>query len=848
MTSMRSAKRWVAALLLVLACAAPAAAQRKTAAPPAMSDSANSSDHLLADKGDPPGARLDAAKQALDKINSSLNSDSLKDEDLVRMRGDIDPVVALVRGVTDEVAPKQAAIKTRLDQLGAPPDPKANPPAAPEDPNVAQERKDQQKLQSTFDDLGKRANLLQVRADQLATQIGDRRRTLFTNSVFLGGSSIVAPKLWLDAARGIPGYLYAFKSAFAEFVRDFLDQLSASEAALFAALLASIGVAGAVATRAVVKILPRDKPRREANDLRLAITAIWSGLAVIAVPLATIAAVFYLIDWFDDSESQLRPFGHALLQIMIPPAIAAGLITAVLAPYRPNWRPLNLSDGAASRLSHLIFALMLIAAFGKVIEAMAEAGGASLQASVATRGLFSLLVGLLLARGLLGLNSTPERINERSTGKAASLDEAPLWAPIRFLAWAGVVAIVAADLLGYIALSAFLVNQIAWMAFVGSLLFLTLKLVENATAQGFRPNSRLSRNLNATLGVGRDSLQQIGVLLSGLITVVLSAFALMLVLVPWGVQSHDMLGAVQSLYFGVKIGDVTISLSNVVLALVYFTFGYVLTRAVRNWLDNRYLPLTQLDQGLRGAISASVGYLGIGVTLGLSVTYLGLSLDKLALVAGALSVGIGLGLQGIVANFVSGMILLWERAIRVGDLVVVSGEQGYVRRISIRSTEIETFDRATTIVPNGDMVSGVVKNFVRGDRVGRVAIPVRVVWASDPEQVRHILVDVAKSHEEVVGIPAPSALFMRFGDTGLEFELFCFVEDVERGARVKSDLHFAIFRAFAEAGVQMVSPAQPQPLDVSALEPLLRALLPVSGKGKLTSGVEVSNVVGPEIK
>jgi small-conductance mechanosensitive channel len=144
------------------------------------------------------------------------------------------------------------------------------------------------------------------------------------------------------------------------------------------------------------------------------------------------------------------------------------------------------------------------------------------------------------------------------------------------------------------------------------------------------------------------------------------------------------------------------------------------------------------------------------------------------------------------------------------------------------------------------MISGVVKNFVRGDRVGRISIPVRVVWASDPEQVRQILVDTAKAHEEVVGIPAPSALFMRFGDTGLEFELFCFVEEVERGARVKSDLHFAIFRAFAEAGVSMVSPSQPTPLDVSALEPLLRELALSPRKEKLTSVVEVSGIAGPE--
>jgi small-conductance mechanosensitive channel len=363
----------------------------------------------------------------------------------------------------------------------------------------------------------------------------------------------------------------------------------------------------------------------------------------------------------------------------------------------------------------------------------------------------------------------------------------------------------------------------AWVTFIGGLLFLLLKLSDGATEQGFRPNSRLSRNLTATLGVGRESMQQVGVLLSGVITVALSALAIMLVLAPWGLQSHDMIGAAQSLFFGVKIGDVTISLSSVVLALVLFVVGYGLTGAVRNWLENRYLPLTQLDLGLRAAISASVGYIGLALSLGLGVSYVGISLEKLALVAGALSVGIGLGLQGVVANFVSGMIIMWERAIRVGDLVNIGGEQGYVRRINIRSTEIQTADRAVTIIPNGNMITGVVKNFVRSDRVGRVVIPVQATWDCDPEQVRQLLADTAKAHDEVVGFPSPFALFVKFGAM-LEFELYCFVEDIDRAARVKSDLHFAIFQAFKEAGLNMVAPAAPAPLDAATLDSLLRAL------------------------
>jgi potassium-dependent mechanosensitive channel len=142
---------------------------------------------------------------------------------------------------------------------------------------------------------------------------------------------------------------------------------------------------------------------------------------------------------------------------------------------------------------------------------------------------------------------------------------------------------------------------------------------------------------------------------------------------------------------------------------------------------------------------------------------------------------------------VSGLILLWERSIRVGDWIVVGNEQGYVRRINVRATEIETFDRAEVIVPNSNLVSGVVKNWLHNNRTGRIVIPVSVVFGPDPKQVAELLIDCAHKHAEVLREPPASVLFNKFSNTALEFELRCFVVDVERSLRVRSDLHFAIF-------------------------------------------------------
>jgi len=231
---------------------------------------------------------------------------------------------------------------------------------------------------------------------------------------------------------------------------------------------------------------------------------------------------------------------------------------------------------------------------------------------------------------------------------------------------------------------------------------------------------------------------------------------------------------------------------------------------VQNWFDDRLMPATNLDAGLRNSIRTSIGYLGVIVAASAALSHVGLGLEKIAIVAGALSVGIGFGLQSIVNNFVSGLIVLWERAIRVGDLVVIGDEQGFVRKINVRATEIETFDRATMIVPNSNLITGVVKNWVRNDRVARVRIAVTLSTAVDPEQVREIMTGAAKAHEQIAKIPAPTTLFTAIDLAGLKFDLICFVDDVETSGRVKSDLHYEIFAAFRQAGISVSAPPSVQ--------------------------------------
>jgi potassium-dependent mechanosensitive channel len=176
----------------------------------------------------------------------------------------------------------------------------------------------------------------------------------------------------------------------------------------------------------------------------------------------------------------------------------------------------------------------------------------------------------------------------------------------------------------------------------------------------------------------------------------------------------------------------------------------------------------------------------------------------LAILAGAFSVGIGFGLQSVVNNFVSGLILLAERPIKVGDLVVVGSEEGYVRKISVRSTEVETFERASVVIPNSYLITEKVKNWTLRDNIRRIAIPVKVAHSSDPEVVKTILLKAANDHPSVLTLPAPSYDFEDFDVDGLKFKLYAFV-DMRAGGNVTADLRIAILKAFRETGISISS-------------------------------------------
>jgi len=291
----------------------------------------------------------------------------------------------------------------------------------------------------------------------------------------------------------------------------------------------------------------------------------------------------------------------------------------------------------------------------------------------------------------------------------------------------------------------------------------------------------------------------------------------------WGLSDQGIGLVLDQVTGGFEIGSLRIAPAKLVGAIAVLAIGMSLSR----WLRYKVVPdlvrRSRLDRGGREAITTISGYAGVLITLLIALGVAGINFAHLALVAGALSVGIGFGLQNVVNNFVSGLILLFERPVRTGDWVVVGDTQGFVRKISIRSTQIETFDRADVIVPNSELISNKVSNLMLNDPWGRIIVSVGVAYGSDVKQVMEILLAVAGEHPGVMknqpGVTPPTAFFVAFGDSALQFELRCFIRQIDRKFSITSDLNIAIDAAFRKAGITIPFPQQDVYLHTAPVPP-----------------------------
>jgi potassium-dependent mechanosensitive channel len=381
---------------------------------------------------------------------------------------------------------------------------------------------------------------------------------------------------------------------------------------------------------------------------------------------------------------------------------------------------------------------------------------------------------------------------------------------LRVLVILGLLICLGADWLGYVNLSNFILIGITGSFLLWSLTIFLIRIWSDFLDSLDEGRNEWQKLFRKRIGVKEKDFLPGSIWFRFTFSIIIwSAFGVA-VLKIWGLSDTTLLELRDVITGGFEIGTVNIVPVKMIAALLSFAVMLSIIGWIKRRMDKSWLKRSRMDRGSKEAMISLTGYLGVAIGFLIAISIAGVELANLALIAGALSVGIGFGLQNIVNNFVSGVILLFERPIKTGDWIVVGSTEGYVKKISIRSTQIQTFDRSDVIVPNSELISGQVTNWMFRDSLGRVVLPVGVAYGTDTELVKSILIDIAYQHDSVITkspiLPKPRVLFRTFGDSSLNFELRCYIRDVDNRLLVMSDMNFEIDRAFREAGIEIPFP------------------------------------------
>ncbi|MEX3009973.1 mechanosensitive ion channel domain-containing protein [Hoeflea sp. TYP-13] len=739
---------------------------------------------------------IKSARKEIDSANTELQDYRNKDEAalnddlrLLNLQQSLEDIATSMEQIYNDLQPRLESLKARETELGEPPG-----EGAPEEP---QSLKDERaKLAADRAQVNTEIGEVQTVADQarkLVEEVAALRRTLFRQTL-LGRSDLskenfdaVGTALNKEVSELLTRISSWFSFTWSFERRAFLSALSLT---LLFGLLFVYGE-----YRLFSRFAQHDRNEINPSAFSKHTFAFWSTLLpTVGLAIFCSLATFFLNN-FNVLRGDIAQLLTSFFQFVVVLFFICRLAGTVLAPLHPHWRLVNVSDRGARTLWWLIAAMTFVNAFDYLAGSVSDVLQSPVILTLARSLVAAVIIGVIL---VVLSRIRPMRTEEGDRGAWPRSISIPLFV-------LG-VALIVMPFFGYVGLARFVATQVIVLGALVVTMYLGFLSARAVSEPEDFKSSALGRMLTNRFGLGPIAVEQIGLLCGLLIYAFVILFGVPIIFLVWGYHIRDIQGWVADSFSQITIGSVTISLSGILVGLLVFAIGYFISRWFQRWLDENVMRRSRMEDGLRNSVRTGVGYLGIALAAIIGLSVAGLNLSNVALVAGALSVGIGFGLQNIVNNFVSGLILLVERPFKVGDWVVTSSTQGYVRHISVRATEIETFQRQSVIVPNSEFINTPVGNWTHRNRLGRSEIAVGVSYDSDPRRVIALLEEIAATNDLVLRNPAPFVVFTGFGDSSLDFELRCYLSDVLSGLSVATDLRTKIFERFKEEGIEIPFP------------------------------------------
>lgn len=731
------------------------------------------------------GVRVEALADEVAELADRIELEADDDGELLAIRLRLEEIGADLTRQRGLLEARIAAIRARLDEIG--PTPPADAP--PEPDALVEERAELTRERAELTARLGVAATLEQRIAKLVDRVAELRRTIFADNLSKRYplSLIFEPGL---AEAMVTETRRLFSLVFSWVARNLAERLSEVVVATIASLAIAAGLSMFL-RRLVLPLLTPDPANTEPSYLSRLTVAFWSTLIPVLALLVFLASGYLLYQLFgilDDADiARLLQTAAWIVAIVF---FIHRLSGALLMPRLPDWRLVPVHDAAAAKLLWLLSAITVVTVFDFLSATVFAILNSPIGVVVALHVASNILVGILIILvARLEVATDP--------GGAPRQWPALLRAMLHLVGFGTIVV----TLLGYVGLASFISRQIVITGGIVTMIYLGFKSAGVIISEGAFQQTALGRRIGAFLGLKASSIDWLGLILGLLLYPLILALGVPLILLTWGFQPGDIQSLALRLTSPVTIGDVSISIIGIVGGILFFALGFLITRWVQRWADATVLSRSGVDPGVRNSVRLTIGYAGIALAALIGVSAAGIDLTSLALVAGALSLGIGFGLQNIVSNFVSGLILLAERPFKVGDWIIAGNVEGTVKRINVRATEIETSRRQTVIMPNSVLINQPVSNWTHRSKLGRVDLDVKVSFESDVHKVREVLLQLAREHPQVIRTPEPVVDLVNMGGGGLDFVLRMYLSDITASGRVQNEIRMAIIDAFAREGI-----------------------------------------------
>lgn len=774
----------------------------------------------------------DALALQLEKIETGAAAENVTLADLDEAAASLQTMKTTLSGQIGRLRQELTPLQERLDRLSKSAEEGAEPP-----PGLAEDR---QRLQREIG--AKNAQLVRgedidFRINGLLERIANEKREQFTQRLTTRGPTLFEVSVWL---RGTENLWRKVSQVQAETTQR-LGSLTMDGSRAGRLIVGALAVFVAIyllyrlrhwAISSLTRRLTPDQELRHRTSISVGVI-----LARLILPAASLLlAAIWIVN-----TGLFGPLGLALIlglgDAVLTVIGAYGLSAAFFSPSTPALRISRFGDKDAGKAHRRIVSLAVIVGLDfALVESGENDLGFSLEALILLNTALIAIGGVLLWRVADVLRpASSDRLNSPATGDEDGPAEWTVLPQIlNFWRWLVRITAILAPILAF--LGYYFGSRYAFypLVFSGAVMGLGVLIFY-----------MISDGMEEVVSGRSDSPDTVDL---RLITVVLG-FSLFCAALPilaliWGASVTDLSVWWQIIQDGFAVGEIKLSPIDVVGFVLVFSAGYLLTKMIQGVLTRNVLPLTRLDTGGKDAITAGVGYIGVIVSALIAISMIGVDLSNLAIVAGALSVGIGFGLQNIVNNFVSGIILLIERPIKAGDWVELSSGMGYVKKVNVRSTEVETFDRSTLFVPNSELISSSVINWTHSNMNGRCIVSVGVAYGSEPRKVEKILQEIADAHPMMLKRPAPYVLFRGFGSDSLDFEIRGVLRDVNWILNVQSDINFEISRRFEEAGIEI--PFAQRDVTIKNISELGEGIARVAGESARGAIVKAKEEPAPE--